>query len=153
VLEGDAMRSIAMAIIIATCPVTEAAGQVRQCSRDQAKKAEATAASLVTWGAILESFRQFGHCDDGAIAEGYSTSVVGMLADRWAQVGDLDRALSTEPQFRTFVLRHINETAGQHEFNRLVANAAVRCPIESTATCQAVLDRARELQRELQRQR
>ena len=59
-------------------------------------QAEATASSLITWPEILGSFRTFGHCDDGAIAEGYSVSIVGMLADRWTQ------------------------------FNRLVANAAVR---------------------------
>ena len=76
-----------------------------------------------------------------------------MLADRWGQLGELDKALSTDVPFRTFVLRHIDETAGQNEFNRLVANAAVRCPRSSKATCDAILGRARELQRELQQGR
>ena len=116
-------------------------------------QALATASALDTWPEILASFRKYAHCDDGAIAEGYSASVVAMLADRWNQVAELDKALSTEPSFRAFVLRHINETAGRDEFNRLVANAAVRCPPQSVQTCEALLTRARELQRELQRQR
>ena len=145
--------AIAIAIVTAASPVGAAPVESKQCSQQEAIEAEATASSLVTWPDILGSFKQFGHCDDGAIAEGYSASIVGMLADRWGDVGELDKVLSTDPAFRTFVLRHINVTAGQAEFNRLVANAAVRCPQRSAATCEAILNRARELQRELQQRR
>jgi hypothetical protein len=144
---------IAIVIVVATYLAMPVDAQGKQCSRHEAMQAEATSSSLVTWPELLRSFGTFGHCDDGAIAEGYSASIVGMLADRWAQVGELDKALSIEPTFRPFVLRHVNETAGQEQFNRLVANAAVRCPPQSAATCEAVLNRARELQRELQRRR
>ena len=147
------MRSIAITIAIATCSIPVADAQAKPCSREQAMQALATASVLNTWPEVLASFRKFGHCDNGAISEGYSVSVVAMLADRWNQVAELDKALSTEPTFRAFVLRHIDETAGRDEFNRLVANAAVRCPPQSVPTCEAVLTRARELQRELQRQR
>ena len=144
------MRAIAVAIGIAVCLVDTANAQGKQCSREEAIQAEATASLLVTWPDIYASFRKFGHCDDGAIAEGYSVAIVGMLADRWGQLAELDKALSSAPAFRTFLLRHIDATAGQDEFNRLVANAAVRCPRQSAATCEAILRRARELQRELQ---
>jgi hypothetical protein len=147
------VRLIAITIAIVVCLIAPAGAQGRPCSREQAMQALATASALGTWPEILASFRTFGHCDDGAIAEGYSVSIIGMLADRWGQVAELDKALSAEPTFGAFVLRHINETAGRDDFSRLVANAAVRCPPESAATCGAILSRARELQRELQRQR
>jgi hypothetical protein len=149
----SAVRSIAIAIAIVASSIAAADTKGRPCSREEAMQAEATAAYLLTWPDILGSFRKFGHCDDGAIAGGYSVSIVGMLADRWSQVAELDKALSTAPTFRAFVLRHIDETAGRDDFNHLVANAAVRCPPKSAATCEAILNRARELQRELQRRR
>jgi hypothetical protein len=147
------VRAVAVAIVIAASSGAPALGESKQCTRDEAMQAEATASSLVTWPEILSSFEKFGHCDDGAIAEGYSSAIVEMLANRWQQIGELDRLLSTHPRFRAFVLRHVDVTAEQNAFNRLVANAAVRCPGQSAATCKAILKRAGELQRELQQGR
>ena len=65
------VRAIVVAIVIAACPVSSADAQAKQCSREEAIQAEATASLLATWSDILGSFRKFGHCDDGAIAEGY----------------------------------------------------------------------------------
>jgi hypothetical protein len=136
----------AIGVVLAVALPTPVVGQTRPCTRDEAVQAEAQASSLRNWGDILTSFRKFGHCDDGAISEGYSVSVVAMLADRWNQLPELDNALTVEPTFRAFVLRHIDDTAGRTEFDRLVANVAVRCPPQSTPTCAAILERARELQ-------
>ncbi len=153
VLEVDEVRAIANAVAVVVMLAASVSGEAKECTRAQAREAEAAASSLTTWGEILSSFRRFGHCDDGAVAEGYSVSVVGMLANRWGQVSELEKVFQTEPSFRGFVLRHIDVTAGQDEFNRLVANAAVRCPQRSAATCEAILKRAQELQREVQRVR
>jgi hypothetical protein len=145
------VRAFVAVIVLAACTPTRAMPEDKRCTPEEASQAEGEAVGLVTWTAVRDSFRRFGHCDDGAIAEGYSHAVVGMLADRWSQLRVLEKLLPADPAFRGFVLHHIDATAEQGAFNRLVANAAVRCPAQSVSTCQAILNRAREVQHEQSR--
>jgi hypothetical protein len=140
-------------MVVLTHPPVTASPAGKPCTAEQAAEAENSVDSLSTWPAIHESFSRFGHCDDGAIAEGYSSAVGAMLADRWSQLADLTKWFRGEPAFRTFVLRHVDVTAERSAFDRLVANAAVRCPPQSGDTCQAILNRAREIEHEQRRQK
>jgi hypothetical protein len=54
-----------------------------ECSKSQELAAETEAGSLKSWAAVHRSFTRYGHCDDGAIGEGYSDSVTILLADHW----------------------------------------------------------------------
>ena len=49
-------------------------------------------------------------CDDGAIAEGWSYAVGHLLAYRWGELPELNRLAKADPDFLTFVLRHIDLT-------------------------------------------
>jgi hypothetical protein len=152
-LEGAAVKAIATVLLIAIIPARGGIAEGKECTRQEAIEAEATASTLLSWPQILDSFRRLGHCDDGAIAEGYQVAIVAMLADRWSLVGDLPRLFSAEPRFRPFVFRHLGDGVPKGEFDRLVANAAVRCPASAASVCSAILEHARELERRLQRQR
>ena len=54
----------------------------RDCARDEEIAAEEIAARLTRWTDIHSAYLRFQHCDDGAIAEGFTDSVVRLLASR-----------------------------------------------------------------------
>jgi hypothetical protein len=95
------------------------------CSTDMYQRADA---SLVTatgdWGSLLRHQKAFGSCDDGALAEGYSDAVVTLLAHRWDEFGVLVGLSSRNPDFRQWVVRHIDATASPDDLTKVLGNAA-----------------------------
>src|SRR6266851_7181874 len=97
------------ALLLLSCGSAVAGKTTPLCTGEQAKKAEAEADQLKGWNAVYRSFVRYGHCDDGAIAEGYSDSVAKLLANHWAEIQDLRKLTLESPEFSNFVLRHIDE--------------------------------------------
>src|SRR5579872_3454895 len=64
--------------------------------------------TLKTWQLIHESFLRYRECDRGEIWEGYSYSVMAMLADRWGQLSSLQTVIAQDDPFREFVFKHID---------------------------------------------
>jgi hypothetical protein len=48
----------------------------RDCPREDAMRAEDIAAALKSWGRAYAAFKRYSHCDDGAISEGFTDSIV-----------------------------------------------------------------------------
>ena len=71
----------------------------------------AEADTLKTWQMIYDSFRRYRQCDDGALAEGYSESIVTTLANRWDQLPS-QALIAHDRSFRYFVFRHIERDDG-----------------------------------------
>jgi hypothetical protein len=92
------------------------------CSRDEAIKAEKSVGTLKSWPDVFASFQRFRHCDDAAIAEGYSESITKILDSHWSTIGSL-HALSRHGGFLDFVLRHIDDTVPA---DRLTPNRPAR---------------------------
>jgi len=55
------------------------------------------------------TFKHHGHCDDGAIAEGYSDKIVSLLVNRWGSVEELFHLWRTHPEFGRFITAHVDE--------------------------------------------
>ena len=110
------------------------------CPRDQEWQALDEYEKLKTWADIFRSFKRYGHCDDGAIAEGYSDKVVHLLATDWKTFSALDGLAKKDPAFRKFIIRHIDTTADTQELRSAQQNAHRRCPEEGKELCR-VIDR------------
>src|SRR5271155_460301 len=102
-----AYKTIATIILFVNVLAPAVRAQASACDQSAAANAEAEAGDLKTWQEIFESFKRYSPCDDGAIAEGYSDSVVGMLADRWEQLSHMQALIAQNYRFRGFVLHHI----------------------------------------------
>jgi hypothetical protein len=98
---------------------------------EDAIRAETEASSLTNWAYVYRSFRRFRHCDDGAIAEGYSSSTAHLLADSWGTAGELNRLVTQDKAFKQFVLRHIDELMSSVQARKIVGNANGHCPAHS----------------------
>jgi hypothetical protein len=117
---------------------TGALADARVCTKEEAQVAEAVAATVRSWGQLHQQFERYSHCDDGAIAEGFSESVTLMLAEQWRSIYQLEMVLRSDPAFRVFITRHIDETVPAERLNRIVVNANKRCPRSLKGLCRDI---------------
>ena len=120
------------------------AAQEHICTISEAKEAESTVLLLNNWHDIYKSFKRFRHCDDGAIAEGYSASIMQMLAHRWDQCDMLFNFVSEDKDFYVFVFRHINACVDKSEIEMIINNSSKKCPKTASKICSAIERAAKE---------
>ena len=122
---------VAMLFLNTTCNARE----IKVCTQDEATQAETEASKLDNWKDIYSSFKRFGHCDDGAISEGYSASIGRMLAYKWNEATVLYKLTVKDKDFEKFVLKHIDDTVPIQEINMIAVNAQTRCPNYARELC------------------
>jgi hypothetical protein len=109
--------------------------QTKPCSVEDVEAADAALDSLDSWTKVEQSFRKYGHCDDGSIAEGNSEAVARLLVDHWSTVPLLARLVKGDPKFRRFVLRHIDTTLDTDDLDKISIFAKSRCPRGTESLC------------------
>ena len=105
------------------------------CTSSESAQAEKQADTLRSWDALYRSYRQFAHCDDGAIAEGYSESVARILVDHWDTLPRLAALSKRNRGFQRFVVRHVDATLNTDDLNHIRTNATHRCPAAQRDLC------------------
>jgi hypothetical protein len=111
------------------------ASSPKSCPTELAMKALDEASTLKTWQAVFISYKKYKLCDDGAIAEGYSSSVATLLADHWQDIGGLIKLGNENPSFRSFVLSHIDVTMSLYQAAIIKKNITQKCPSEAKKLC------------------
>jgi len=117
----------------------------KPCGRKDAILAEQEASSLRSWTEVYKSYRRFRQCDDGAIGEGYSDSIVRLLSEKWSSTDQLDRLASHDRGFRSFVLHHIDELMSPSQAETIRNNAETRCPSRAGKFCKEIAVRLKEV--------
>jgi hypothetical protein len=119
-------------------------GQVKSrkvCTDDELKRALDESDTLKDWKAVYRSFKSFGHCDTGAVSEGYDDSAIRLLTKDWKHVVVLSQLGSADREFGKFVLRHISELASEDELQVISKNAKSSCPSGEASFCQRIVNR------------
>jgi hypothetical protein len=113
------------------------------CTQEEAIKAETEGTYVDTWPDLYRSFVRFGHCDDGAIAEGFSDAVAKLLAEHWDQFNTLAPLAKAHPKFEDFIIRHLDATISEQNSKVIAENARLRCPQSSHKLCARIESAAR----------
>ena len=129
-----------VAIFVLSLSRCFACAQQRPCA--EAQRALMQADTLRSWDALYNSYTQYRHCDDGAIAEGYSESVARILVDHWSTLPRLAQLGRKDAGFRRFVLGHIDATLDMNDVEKIRVNAKTQCPSGLRLTCAEVRKRA-----------
>jgi hypothetical protein len=125
-------------ISIFTLVANNVPAEEKGCPVTEAMAAEEEAASLKSWQDVYSSYRKYSHCDDGAIAEGYSDSITKLLANNWETLKDLKRFAEADKDFLKFILRHIDATADPEDSQKVYNNASQRCPKDFSNLCSLI---------------
>jgi hypothetical protein len=110
----------------------------KKCRKTEATEAEKEADSLKDWDQVYRSYKRFSRCDDGAIAEGYSESITKLLAEAWKSSNRLLELTNRSRAFRSFVLKHIDETVPGDRLANIANNARSECPAGSRNLCLSI---------------
>ena len=132
------MKQIISMILVAGSLLTAPSTFAAECTKEEAIQAETNASTLKNWEEVHAAFKKFAHCDDGAIAEGYSESVSQLLASHWDQLGRLEKILKSDHNFEAFVIKHIDQTITKENAAKIVDNARSHCPKKSKALCKKI---------------
>jgi hypothetical protein len=114
---------------------TSGFGQQPPCTEAEGNRALDEADSLRTWDALYRSYRSYRNCDDGAIGEGYSESVIRILAHHWSTLPRLDRLVRQDTEFRRFVIRHVDATLNTDDVVLVKHKAKTGCPVGLGKLC------------------
>lgn len=104
------------------------------CSKEEAMLIEPYAYKIKSWTELDRAFSQFEHCDDGAIADGFTGSVAYLLGNKWDELSYLE----DKPELYKFVLKHIDEAWTRNEHRIAVKNAKAYCPDYAESICKAL---------------
>lgn len=133
------MRLISLVVILffMTSAFADDPG-TKRCTQAEATQAEKEADSLKDWDQVYRAYKRFSHCDDGAIAEGYSDSVTKLLADDWKSFNRLLVLTNRNKGFRSFVLKHIDESVPGDRLATIANNARSECPAGGKHLCLSI---------------
>lgn len=109
-----------------------------ECSRDEAMKIETMASTLHDWNAVYNTYVQYGHCDDGAISEGFSESIARLLAEKWNSFSVLNKLVQRNPKFKVFVVKHIDDTVPNEYLTKILFHTKHECPPNMQILCNAI---------------
>jgi len=116
--------------------------QKRACTSLEGRHALDEADTLRSWDALYKSYKTLGHCDDGAVGEGYSESVARILIDHWNTLPRFVQLAGTDAAFQKFVIRHLDATLNRNDVEKIKQDATTRCPSGLRATCAHLVKQA-----------
>ncbi len=119
------------------------------CSQKDGMAAEMEASTLSSWDAVYKSFKQFKRCDDGGVAEGYSESIVHLLASKWGDLTEAATLAKRDPEFRVFLLRHIDATTDTKELQKIEKFSKSSCDQQLSEFCNAIQASAKNAIKEI----
>jgi hypothetical protein len=132
---SSALRICTTLAIVTLIFATTGVGQQHPCPESEGKRALDETDSVRTWDALYKSYHSHRNCDDGAIGEGYSESVIRILADHWSSLSRLDALGRQDPEFRHFVLRHVDATLNTDDVALVKHKAKTECPMRLNKLC------------------
>ena len=112
----------------------------KKCSRSEATRARVETGGLEDWLSLYGSYKRFGHCDVGKLAEEYSYTISRLLAHHWDDVDVLLKLAAEHEEFKRFILHHINEDIPEEEAQRIINNSRQHCPTNGEWLCRAIVD-------------
>ena len=111
---------------------------IDQCSRPASLAAEVIAPAAGSWSDLYSSYQSYSQCDDGAIGQGFSDSVVRLLATQWESLPKLRDLAASDPKFGAFVLSHVDATADPDQLLAVGQFAANDCPVGLETLCKEI---------------
>ena len=132
-----------------TKTATDTPGAQNPCSETRVIAAVKESSTLKSWQNIYDSYRKYQQCDDGAIAEGYSDSITGLMANNWDTLKDLKMFTETDKEFLKFILRHIDASVDPDNVKKVSDNAGQHCAANFSELCSLIKERAEEILKEL----
>jgi len=128
---------LALAAVATAFPSTAPAAPSK-CSSADAKRAEEQSSGIRDWNVLYRAYKRYAPCDDAGVSEGYSEAVSQLLSRKWPVVTRFGVLAREDPEFRGFVVRHIDDTVPAGTLASIRRNATERCPTGLQSICREI---------------
>lgn len=138
-----ACTTLIATLALPTTAATAATTQPAACALTD-DQFSASVDALTGWQSLrTHQQRHFPPCaDEGVYAQTHSERVPRLLLERWNELPELDALAGEAPEFRAFVLRHINARSGLGELQTLMSYTTIRCPRRQAGLCRQIREAA-----------
>jgi len=79
----------------------------KECTTIEAFAAESVTGYIDSWREVYNAFKEFGHCDDGAIAEGFDEVISKLWAENWNSLPEMVKYMKKDNDFKKIVEKRI----------------------------------------------
>jgi hypothetical protein len=125
-----AWRHSAAALLIAVAIVPAAAAD-KPCSA-----ADKAIDGVTSWGALQKAVQDYGHCDKGPTAEGFTEAILRVIISGWPKVGDAGPILAKDAAFRDWLMKRLASPALSTQDTAEIRDLAKRsCPKGHEKVC------------------
>ena len=138
---GEEMRKMKTAILTASVlAVLVQVSSAKECTKMEAYAAESVTDYLDSWKSVQRAFRDFGHCDDGAIAEGFDEAISLLWANKWRNLPEMLKYTKENKEFKAFIYKRIwSESVPLERWKKIVKKARKDCPSGGREFCAEVI--------------
>jgi hypothetical protein len=136
------LLAFALGLIVTFCSTQAGYAQQHHCTDAESRRAIDEVAMLRSWDALYSSYRSYRQCDDDAIGEGYSQSVIYILVEHWRTLPQLGRLVKNDARFRRFVLGHLDATVNIADVQMVKHKARTQCPSDLRTFCYEIARQA-----------
>lgn len=119
-----------------------AMAQDKPCTKSDQTAAEKAIDRVVTWGQLEKVYQDYRQCDSGAVADLYTDALMRLLVE-WKKPEMLALAVDKDPQYKAFVVSHIQSPAAKDDRESIYSRATGDCPGNLSAFCKDIAEAAK----------
>jgi hypothetical protein len=131
--------------LLHVCPASAAE---QGCTQLEGYASETVTDYLDSWKNMHLAYKQFKHCDDGAVGEGFSDAAARLMANHWADLAQGRPILTADPDFEAWTIRHLDDTDNYDDLQKIDHLAQTACPIDATEFCGKVHTHIQSLEKQ-----
>ena len=106
----------------------------KPCTKADAANGEKAIERANNWNQLYKSWQDFRHCDTGAVADGYTDSLMRLMVE-WKGVDTLAAAMQKDPGFKEWVHARLQSPAAKDDQPAVYSRVMASCPKAMDAFC------------------
>ena len=116
--------------------------QDKPCSSAEAAAAEKAIDRVVMWDQLRKAWQDYRHCDTGAVDDLYTDALMRLMVT-WKKPEALAADMDKDPQYKAFIVRHIQSPAAKDDRDSVYSRAKSDCPANLASFCNDIVEAAK----------
>ena len=133
------MKRLAPALIACALLASTPALAQKDCSKADAAAAEKSVDRVVNYPGLLKAFRDYGHCDQGAVEDVFTDAILRLMVE-WKDVDTIAQDMNRDANYKKFIHRHLQSPAAKDDRQSIYSRAKASCPVTQGAFCAELLE-------------
>jgi hypothetical protein len=132
-------KKMALAVGIVAALGCFAAHADKTCTRPDIANAQRAIDKVVSWSQLRKAWTDYKHCDTGDVGDQFTDALLRLMVD-WKGVEELAAATSKDPDYKAFVVAHLQSPAAKDDQPTVYSRAKKDCPKTLDSFCADIAD-------------